>query len=129
MGPKTAYDVLTAEHGDEINRHSHMELVDARARRQVGVVSHSVLVQVIHLCVTVQTGKRCNIRNMRSTKAMEGRWWARQDLNLQPDRYERPALTIELRARAGGAAWFSGLRRRCHLQSHGLKAPDLLRLD
>ena len=27
-----------------------------------------------------------------------GRWWARQDLNLQPDRYERPALTIELRA-------------------------------
>jgi hypothetical protein len=26
------------------------------------------------------------------------RWWARQDSNLQPDRYERPALTIELRA-------------------------------
>ena len=26
-------------------------------------------------------------------------WWARQDSNLQPDRYERPALTIELRAR------------------------------
>ena len=25
-------------------------------------------------------------------------WWARQDSNLQPDRYERPALTIELRA-------------------------------
>ncbi len=21
------------------------------------------------------------------------RWWARQDSNLQPDRYERPALT------------------------------------
>ena len=28
----------------------------------------------------------------------ERRWWARQDLNLQPSRYERPALTIELRA-------------------------------
>ena len=27
------------------------------------------------------------------------RWWARQDSNLQPDRYERSALTIELRAR------------------------------
>lgn len=27
------------------------------------------------------------------------RWWARQDSNLQPDRYERPALTIELQAR------------------------------
>ena len=26
-------------------------------------------------------------------------WWARQDSNLQPDRYERPALTIELQAR------------------------------
>src|SRR5262249_60517299 len=25
-------------------------------------------------------------------------WWAREDSNLQPDRYERPALTIELRA-------------------------------
>jgi hypothetical protein len=24
--------------------------------------------------------------------------WARQDSNLQPDRYERPALTIELQA-------------------------------
>ena len=27
-------------------------------------------------------------------------WWARQDSNLQPDRYERPALTIELWALA-----------------------------
>ena len=28
-------------------------------------------------------------------------WWARQDSNLQPDRYERSALTIELRAPLG----------------------------
>jgi hypothetical protein len=28
-------------------------------------------------------------------------WWARQDSNLQPDRYERPALTIELQALGG----------------------------
>src|SRR6476646_6287765 len=27
-------------------------------------------------------------------------WWAREDSNLQPDRYERSALTIELRALA-----------------------------
>ena len=27
------------------------------------------------------------------------KWWAREDSNLQPDRYERSALTIELRAR------------------------------
>ncbi len=32
-------------------------------------------------------------------------WWAREDSNLQPDRYERSALTIELRARL----------RWCHL--------------
>jgi hypothetical protein len=32
-------------------------------------------------------------------------WWAREDSNLQPDRYERPALTIELRALAAAAAW------------------------
>jgi hypothetical protein len=25
-------------------------------------------------------------------------WWARRDLNPQPDRYERPALTVELQA-------------------------------
>ena len=31
----------------------------------------------------------------------EGGWWAGQDSNLQPDRYERPALTIELPARLG----------------------------
>jgi hypothetical protein len=32
-------------------------------------------------------------------------WWAGQDSNLQPDRYERPALTIELPARF---RWRSG---------------------
>ena len=30
-----------------------------------------------------------------------GGWWAGQDSNLQPDRYERPALTVELLARRG----------------------------
>src|SRR5882762_7707533 len=36
-------------------------------------------------------------------EASEG-WWARQDSNLQPDRYERPALTIELQAPPRAAA-------------------------
>ena len=43
----------------------------------------------------------------RPRAARQGKaWWARQDSNLQPDRYERPALTIELQARraAAGAA-------------------------
>ena len=36
-------------------------------------------------------------RRPRSTNSA-GRGWAGQDSNLQPDRYERPALTIELPA-------------------------------
>src|SRR3954470_17505955 len=38
--------------------------------------------------------------------------WARQDLNLQPDRYERPALTIELRARGLATARVHLTRKR-----------------
>ena len=37
-------------------------------------------------------------------------WWARQDSNLQPDRYERSALTIELQAHASGD-WLSHPRQ------------------
>ncbi|MGY3388019.1 hypothetical protein ACVWW6_000610 [Bradyrhizobium sp. USDA 3311] len=39
-------------------------------------------------------------------------WWARQDSNLQPDRYERPALTIELQAplRATAERWSATVR-------------------
>jgi hypothetical protein len=44
------------------------------------------------------TFRRCVCWQRRS--AQEGIWWARQDSNLQPDRYERSALTIELQARA-----------------------------
>jgi hypothetical protein len=39
---------------------------------------------------------------------LETRWWARQDSNLQPDRYERPALTIELQAPPGTAGEAAG---------------------
>ncbi len=38
--------------------------------------------------------------------ASQNAWWAREDLNLQPDRYERSALTIELRARHGDATFY-----------------------
>ena len=37
-------------------------------------------------------------------------WWARQDSNLQPDRYERSALTVELRARHQGRRTSNNLR-------------------
>ena len=43
--------------------------------------------------------------------ASEG-WWARQDSNLQPDRYERPALTIELQAPPRSGRGKRG-RQRC----------------
>src|SRR3546814_11502893 len=48
---------------------------------------------------------------MRHGDRSEGIWWARQDSNPQPSRYERPALTIELQAppccpdRQHQAAW------------------------
>src|SRR3954447_15768040 len=43
--------------------------------------------------------------------ARQFEWWARQDSNLQPDRYERPALTIELQAPPQAAA--RAARQRC----------------
>src|SRR5262249_2872084 len=39
----------------------------------------------------------------RRTPRRTETWWAREDSNLQPDRYERSALTIELRARCAQA--------------------------
>ncbi len=40
-----------------------------------------------------------NVATMRLSPAnVAANWWARQDSNLQPDGYEPPALTIELRA-------------------------------
>src|SRR5262249_21843999 len=38
----------------------------------------------------------------RSFRNPEIKWWAREDSNLQPDRYERSALTVELRAHESG---------------------------
>src|SRR5262245_47325208 len=35
-------------------------------------------------------------------KTLNESWWAREDSNLQPDRYERSALTVELRAHESG---------------------------
>ena len=45
-------------------------------------------------------------------------WWARQDSNLQPDRYERPALTIELQAPPRDGRIGSG-RQRCAVRLQG----------
>ncbi len=47
--------------------------------------------------------ERIQLRKVGVAAARGGNWWARQDSNLQPDGYEPPALTIELRARAGAA--------------------------
>jgi hypothetical protein len=46
------------------------------------------------------------IVGFKAAQERTGEWWAREDSNLQPDRYERSALTIELRAQrvARGAA-------------------------
>ena len=53
-----------------------------------------------------------------ATRSPKGEaWWARQDSNLQPDRYERPALTIELQAPPRAAA--RGGRQRCRHRLQG----------
>ncbi|BAU92447.1 hypothetical protein MPPM_3842 [Methylorubrum populi] len=45
------------------------------------------------------TGRRPSHRGAFQAETLrEKEWWARQDSNLQPDRYERSALTIELQA-------------------------------
>ena len=48
--------------------------------------------------------RRDNAREWRAFSAASGNiwlrenaWWAREDSNLQPDRYERPGLTGKLR--------------------------------
>src|SRR5262249_9442212 len=49
-----------------------------------------------------------------ATRSPQGEaWWARQDSNLQPDRYERPALTIELQAPPRSVL---ASRQRCRLR-------------
>lgn len=50
-------------------------------------------------------------------------WWARQDSNLQPDRYERSDQTIELKTPK--LAWFSDLkfsdlRNSCRFDETGI---------
>jgi hypothetical protein len=59
-------------------------------------------------------GIRCGgkTNNVSKIKGEILQWWARQDSNLQPDGYEPPALTIELRAPlpAGGLSYTSLLR-------------------
>lgn len=49
---------------------------------------------------------------------LQVKWWAGQDSNLQPDRYERPALTIELPARrsVGGMGLARAVRSRNTVQ-------------
>ena len=57
----------------------------------------------LRLCETgTTTTKPANwglFRTPGNLRLRETAWWAREDSNLQPDRYERSALTIELRAR------------------------------
>ena len=55
-------------------------------------------------CLTLQNGRDENVEGglnagaLRVAGATGKKRWARLDSNQEPDRYERPALTIELRA-------------------------------
>ena len=46
---------------------------------------------------TALSPRRCRLAWTEAPRNSGG-WWARLDSNQEPDRYERPALTIELRA-------------------------------
>src|SRR4051794_23224368 len=61
----------------------------------------------------------------RSLRSRANAWWARPDSNQQPDRYERPALTIELRARARGLRSPFPTISKCGRQSTWLTASRL----
>src|SRR4029079_17207041 len=52
-------------------------------------------------------------------------WWAREDSNLQPDRYERSALTIELQARNATRTLYRIGQRgaRCYILNSRLALP------
>ena len=53
-------------------------------------------------------------------------WWARQDSNLQPDRYERPALTIELTLRNAQLERFQWISRGWKLSQYLVTLSQLL---
>ncbi len=67
---------------------------------------------------------RGNARKLRAIRQRPGNagshrtaWWAREDSNLQPDRYERSALTIELRARSSSYSSQTKIWCTAHIQS------------
>jgi hypothetical protein len=53
-----------------------------------------------HRRATIARRSGCSLAaaDVPESPVMRNLWWARQDSNLQPDRYERSALTIELQA-------------------------------
>jgi hypothetical protein len=61
--------------------------------------------------VTRRPQRRPFLAKFERTRSSESAWWAWEDSNLQPDRYERPALTIELQAPPQAAAYAD--RQRC----------------
>ena len=70
------------------------------------------------------SGRHRNVKYLN--KAMKT-WWARQDSNLQPDRYERSALTIELQALIAKQRTGKYSNRR-PTQRNEVRRPDLARL-
>src|SRR4051794_15868645 len=56
---------------------------------------HAPRVQKVALVVSLVEEKA---NREKTWQVVEKCWWARQDSNLKPARYERPALTIELQA-------------------------------
>ncbi len=51
------------------------------------------MLHMYHHCVPLEQEKPPRTYIFPQFQWVGEKWWARQDSNLQPDRYERPALT------------------------------------
>jgi hypothetical protein len=99
MSPKVLIDVYCHHHPDFMKKAADAITKNDRNRNV------SVANSVVDLS-----------RHLGTAKKSRKYWWARLDSNQQPDRYERPALTIELQAPPQAAVRDSRQRCRHRLQ-------------
>ena len=69
-----------------------------RAIAADGFAAHRDADAIAPAALSAQVADAIGVTFQAKAKGRRRAWWAGQDSNLQPDRYERPALTIELPA-------------------------------
>ncbi|WP_146221836.1 hypothetical protein [Methylobacterium sp. B4] len=71
-----------------VERHTHPKIERAVPLGQVRLMHHVSIHHVSQPCVTDAPGNSLYLKSLWRQRHLEGMWWARQDSNLQPDRYE-----------------------------------------